>query len=64
MFFFRRIGRTRGAVRRLALVSACLLLVVLPPAVALAARHEEEVGDDNDPDAEYRRRYHEAQAAT
>ncbi len=39
------------------------LLASLRTAVALAARHEEEVGDDNDPDAEYRRRYHAAQAA-
>ena len=38
MFIFHRIGRTRGAVRRLALVSACLFLVVLPPAVAFAAQ--------------------------
>ena len=29
---------TRGGLRRLALVAACLFLVVLPPAVALAAQ--------------------------
>jgi hypothetical protein len=40
------------------------LLATLRTAVALAACHEEEVGDDNDPDAEYRRRYHAAQAAS
>ncbi len=40
------------------------LLTSLRTAVAVAAHHEEEVGDDNDPDAEYRRRYHAAQAAT
>jgi hypothetical protein len=36
------------------------LVASLRTAAALAARHEEEVGDDNDPDAEYRRRYHAA----
>ena len=40
------------------------LLSGLRTAATLAARHEEEVGDDTDPDAEYRRRYHQARAAT
>lgn len=40
------------------------LIASLRTAVAAAVRHDEEVGDDDDPDAEYRRRYHKARAAT
>lgn len=40
------------------------LLASLRTAVTAAARRDQELGDDNDPDAEYRRRYHEPRAAT